>query len=96
MALVIHRVKEWIEMKKKIVFGILLALLLTGCGQKVVTVADIQSGDDQKNDYIEMKEFEIKHGVVEETEDKVRYCALLIPAGYMPSEEVEEIGRAHV
>ncbi len=76
-------------MKKKIVFGILLALLLTGCGQKVVTVADIQSGDDQKNDYIEMKEFEIKHGVVEETEDKVRYCALLIPAGYMPSEEVE-------
>ena len=36
-----------------------------------------------------MKEFELKDGVAEETEDMVRCCALLIPAGYVPSEEVE-------
>lgn len=63
-------------------------LLLTGCEQKVVTVADIQAEDSQETDYIEMKEFELKNGEAEE-EDSVRYCALLIPAGYQPSEEIE-------
>lgn len=76
-------------MKKKIMAGVLVALLLAGCGQKVVTVADIQSEDGQDTDYIEMKEFELKDGAAEEEEDKVRYCVLLIPAGYVPSEEVE-------
>lgn len=76
-------------MKTKIALGILLALLLTGCEQKVITVADIQSEDGQETEYIEMKEFELKEGVAEEAEDMVRCCALLIPAGYVPSEEVE-------
>lgn len=76
-------------MKTKIALGVLLAFLLTGCEQKVITVADIQSEDGQETEYIEMKEFELKEGVAEETEDMVRYCALLIPAGYVPSEEVE-------
>lgn len=75
-------------MRKKVIIGALLIALLTGCEQKVVTVADIQSEDGQETDYIEMKEFELKSGAVEE-EDSVRYCALLIPAGYQPSEEIE-------
>lgn len=75
-------------MRKKVIIGALLIALLTGCEQKVVTVADIQSEDGQETDYIEMKEFELKSGEVEE-EDSVRYCALLIPAGYQPSEEIE-------
>lgn len=76
-------------MKKKILLAALLVLMLTGCEQKVITVADIQSEDGQETDYIEMKEFELKSVKAEETEDSVRYCALLIPAGYQPSEEVE-------
>lgn len=76
-------------MKKKIILGALLVLLLTGCEQKVITVADIQSEDGQETDYIEMKEFELKGSEVDKAEDSVKYCALLIPAGYQPSEEVE-------
>lgn len=75
-------------MKKKIMLGLLLAFLLTGCEQKVITVTGIQSGDGQETEYIEMKEFELKTSQVQE-EDSVQYCALLIPAGYLPSEEIE-------
>lgn len=80
--------KELIYMNKKLILGVLLMLLLTGCEQKVITVADIQSEDDQETEYIEMKEFELKGSKVQE-EDSVQYCALLIPAGYQPSEEIE-------
>lgn len=76
-------------MKKKIILGAMLVLVLTGCEQKVITVADIQSEDGQETDYIEMKEFELKSSEVNEAEDSVKYCALLIPAGYQPSEEIE-------
>lgn len=76
-------------MKKIITLGVLLAFFLTGCEQKVITVAGIQSEDGQEAEYIEMKEFELKEGATKEAEDTVRYCALLIPAGYVPSEEVE-------
>ncbi len=80
-------------MKKKIILGALLVLMLmhmlTGCEQKVITVADIQSEDGQETDYIEMKEFELKGSEVDKAEDSVKYCALLIPAGYQPSEEIE-------
>lgn len=75
-------------MKKKLILGLLLVSLLTGCEQKVITVADIQSEDGQETEYIEMKEFELKTSQVQE-EDSVQYCALLIPAGYQPSEEIE-------
>lgn len=76
-------------MKKKIILGALLVLMLTGCEQKVITVADIQSEDGQETDYIEMKEFELKSSEADKAEDSVKYCALLIPAGYQPSEEIE-------
>lgn len=76
-------------MKKKIILAALLGLMLTGCEQKVITVADIQSEDGQETEYIEMKEFELKSVEVEDAEDSVQYCALLIPVGYQPSEEIE-------
>ncbi|MCM1126290.1 MAG: hypothetical protein NC429_07435 [Lachnospiraceae bacterium] len=75
-------------MKKKLMLGLLLVSLLTGCEQKVITVAGIQTEDGQETEYIEMKEFELKTSQVQE-EDSVQYCALLIPAGYQPSEEIE-------
>lgn len=80
-------------MKKKAVLLFTLALLLTGCQQKVITVADIQTEDDgQEPDYIKMQEIELKDTKTASSEsdgDDVRYCALLIPAGYKPSEEIE-------
>lgn len=76
-------------MKKKIILAALLGLMLTGCEQKVITVADIQSEEGQETEYIEMKEFELKSVEVEDAEDSVQYCALLIPVGYQPSEEIE-------
>ncbi|MDO4303620.1 MAG: hypothetical protein Q4D94_06845, partial [Bacillota bacterium] len=79
-------------MKKKAVLLFTLMLLLTGCQQKVITVADIQTKDGQEPDYIKMQEIELKDAKTsnaESDEDDVRYCTLLIPAGYKPSEKIE-------
>ncbi len=79
-------------MKKRALLLIVLALLLTGCQQKVITVADIQTEDGQEPEYIEMQKLELKDEKAVQSagdEDDVRYCALLIPAEYKPSEEIE-------
>ncbi len=78
-------------MKKKALLLTALVLILTGCQQKVITVADIQAEDGQEPEYIEMQKFELKDKTVlsADGEDDVRYCALLIPAGYQPSEDIE-------
>lgn len=75
-------------MKKRMVLLSALMLLMTGCGQKVITVAGIQSEDETKTDYIEIQEFELKkEGQTGRTEDG-SFCAVLIPEGYHESEEV--------
>ncbi|MCM1135251.1 MAG: hypothetical protein NC400_06700 [Clostridium sp.] len=76
-------------MKKKIVLMAFLAGILMGCGQQeVITVADIQSEEGQKPEYIEMKEFELKEAKEETSGDKDGYCVVMIPAGYQESEEI--------
>lgn len=75
-------------MKKKTVLITILTMLLTGCGQQVITVANIQAEEGQEAQYIEMKEFELKEAVPEETGDKPGYCVVLIPEGYRESEDV--------
>ena len=77
-------------MKRKVVLLSFLALLLTGCGQRVVTVADIQSEEGQESEYIEVKEFELKKSQPEEMagREEVDYCAVLIPSGYQESDEI--------
>ena len=75
-------------MKKKIFLMAFVAFLLSGCGKEAVTVAGIQSEDGEENGYIEMQEFELKQQEEEGTEEEIRYCAVLIPAGYKESEEV--------
>lgn len=75
-------------MKKKWILTALLGVLLTGCGNKVITVADISSEDGGETQYIEMQEFELKEQIPESSREEVSYCAVLIPASYQESEEV--------
>lgn len=67
---------------------VLAAFLLTGCAREAVTVAGIQSEDGESVEYIEMQEFELKEQE-ESTGEKVRYCAVMIPAGYHESEDIQ-------
>ena len=67
---------------------VLAAFLLTGCAREAVTVAEIQSEDGESVEYIEMQEFELKEQE-ESTGEKVRYCAVMIPAGYHESEDIQ-------
>lgn len=75
-------------MKKRILLLASLALLLTGCGEKVITVAGTWSEDGQESEYIEMKEFQIREPETESGREEVSCCAVLIPAGYHESEEI--------
>lgn len=75
-------------MKRKLMLMVLAAFLLTGCAREAVTVAGIQSEDGESMEYIEMQEFELKEQE-ESTGEKVRYCAVMIPAGYHESEEIQ-------
>ena len=77
------------EMKKKAVLLAMAGLLLMGCGQKVVTVADIQNEDGPETGYIQMQEFELKEKETDSGREEVRLCTVLIPAGYQRSEEIE-------
>lgn len=77
-------------MKRKAILIMFLSLFLSGCGQKVVTVADIQTEEGQESGYIEMQEFELKKTAGQEApgREEADYCAVLIPAGYQESEEI--------
>lgn len=75
-------------MKRKLMLMVLAAFLLTGCAREAVTVAGIQSEDGESMEYIEMQEFELKEQE-ESIGEKVRYCAVMIPAGYHESEEIQ-------
>jgi len=75
-------------MKKKILLLASLALLLTGCGEKVISVAQIQSEDGEEARYIKMEEFKLKEPEEEGGREEVSCCAVLIPLGYYESEEI--------
>lgn len=70
-----------------IVGAVVLGIFLTGCGDKVTTVADdISSKKDEE--YVTMEEFELKGPAPEEREN-IGYCAILIPSDYHKSESEE-------
>lgn len=75
-------------MKKKWMLTVLAAFLLTGCARDAVTVAEIKSEDGEAVEYIEMQEFELKEQE-ESAGEKVRCCAVMIPAGYHESEDIQ-------
>lgn len=76
-------------MKKKLILIVSAVFLLSGCQKEAITVAGIQSEDGESNGYIEIQEFELKEPREESGGEKVRHCAVLIPAGYQESEEVK-------
>lgn len=75
-------------MKKGWLYIALFGLLLTGCKNKAVTVADILSEDGEEVQYMEVQEIELKEPEAESEREEVSYCAVLIPSSYQESEEV--------
>lgn len=65
-----------------------LMLLMCGCEEKVITVSSVREEDGQAAEYIEMQEFEIKEKEEGNDRENIRYCAVMIPAGYYESEEI--------
>ena len=76
-------------MKRKMLLLAMTGLLLTGCQQKVITVADIRNEDGQEPEYIEMQQFELKEKSTDSGREEIRCCTVLIPAGYHQSDEIE-------
>lgn len=76
-------------MKRKLILLASMALFLTGCGQKMITVAGIQSEEEgEQTQYIEMKEFELKEPEAQANGEEADYCVVMIPLGYHESEEI--------
>lgn len=69
---------------------LLLLCLLMGCNREVITVAGIETADGEEAvaNYIEISEFELKEPAEEYDGEEVLFCAVLIPKGYLQSEEV--------
>ena len=84
---------EVYKMKKRKVLAVgftafMLITGLCGCEEEVITVADMQLSEGQTTEYIEIQEFEIKQEAEESGRQEVMHCAVLIPMGYYPSEEI--------
>lgn len=79
-------------MKMKKILTVAVCLLsvscFCACGNKVVTVADMQESKEEQITYIEMQEFELKEIEEESGREEVKYCAVVIPEGYKASEEI--------
>lgn len=75
--------KRWIA----VVMMTMMTVIFTGCQDKVITVADVQSKEEETV-YIEMKEFALKEKEEDSHRENVNYCAVMIPAGYHESEEI--------
>lgn len=65
-----------------------ITLAMCGCEKKVISVASVSENEEQKTEYIEMQELELKEKVTESGREDIRYCAVMIPAGYHESEEI--------
>lgn len=69
-----------------LIVAVILMLGLCACEPEVITVADIQEG--QEAQYIEVQEFALKEVVEDDGKVQVKHCAVVIPSDYHPSEEV--------
>lgn len=69
-------------------FAFMAAFGLCGCKEEVVTVADMQISEEQAVEYVEMQEFVLKEEAKESGREEVMHCAVMIPMGYYPSEEI--------
>lgn len=75
----------------KIVPGLLFLLLMLsvcGCEEKIITVSTVSENEEEKTEYIEIKEFELKEKAQDSDRENLQYCAVMIPSGYYESEEI--------
>ena len=70
------------------VIGVIMVCGLCACEEEVITVADMQVTEEQPVEYIEIQEFEVKEQTKEPERENVIHCAVMIPEGYYPSEEI--------
>jgi len=66
-----------------------LAFVMCGCEEKIMTVSSVPSQEGQETEYIEMKEFQLKEKEADSDRENIKYCAVMIPAGYHESEEIQ-------
>lgn len=70
---------------------VIACLTISGCEKKYTTVADditVSEPEVNESEYIELATFEAKEEPDDELVD-IGYCAILVPSGFVPSEEVE-------
>lgn len=77
--------------KWKLTAGLTIAVMmlaLCGCEKKVISVSSVSDEEGQETEYIEMQDLELKEKEPDSGRENVRYCAVMIPAGYYESEEI--------
>ncbi|MGN1179933.1 MAG: hypothetical protein ACI4SD_01875 [Suilimivivens sp.] len=67
---------------------LLLMLSVCGCEEKIITVSTVSENEEEKTEYIEIQEFELKEKAQDSGRENLQYCAVMIPSGYYESEEI--------
>lgn len=78
--------KKWKLTAVLLSAGMMLAMC--GCEKKVISVSTVSEEEGQETEYIEMQELELKEKERENGRENIKYCAVMIPAGYHESEEI--------
>lgn len=78
--------KKWKLTAVLLSAGMMLAMC--GCEKKVISVSTVSEEEGQETEYIEMQELELKEKERENGREDIKYCAVMIPAGYHESEEI--------
>ena len=78
--------KKWKLTAVLLSAGMMLAMC--GCEKKVISVSSVSEEEGQETEYIEMQELELKEKERENGRENIKYCAVMIPAGYHESEEI--------
>lgn len=78
--------KKWKLTAVLLSAGMMLAMC--GCEKKVISVSSVSEEEGQETEYIEMQELELKEKERENGGENIKYCAVMIPAGYHESEEI--------
>lgn len=78
--------KKWKLTAVLLSAGMMLAMC--GCEKKVISVSSVSEEEGQETEYIEMQELELKEKERENGREDIKYCAVMIPAGYHESEEI--------
>ena len=78
--------KRWKLTMTLVAAGLVFALC--GCEKKVISVSSVSEKEEQETEYIEMQELVLKEKEQESGREDIKYCAVMIPAGYRESKEI--------